>query len=499
MEKKEKESKFNRSAYKDKVTSEELKAQDKKVEDVIKTGKNDFAGFLKIENGLNKFLIFPSHENIQQMLPGGENVQNEPFVRSRQIYWLPKEVEDKDDKGEVKKDKRSGKPIMKIVNAPVYDARIHSACGRDIVDVYISMLQKRFEEEFGVDAKDKIKEAMLPVYGQYSKNPSLRVNGIVAKPSWVLYAEKIVGDTRTFGRLEIGKAVKIRINELIAMEEADAVIGSESNNPFTDIELRRALTIKYNPDANDAKLYYTTEIDSDVDKDPKSSTYKQIKFYPFSDDELEKFLSFPSLTQQYVNCYTKKDAELALKGLEIFDEKNEFGIFADDEFLDTVEELMALYPDAPTAAVEEATVPAEEDENVDKFEAMSRNELKAFNRQNKCGVVVVNNVTDDQIREKLREWEIKNEDGEESNEEETETEVEKPKTKSVNEKLPVVTNIEDTAQEDEESDIDKVFNSTPKTVKPNDKANVVSKKEKEGAKKKETPEERIARIRGTNK
>jgi len=491
---KSKESKFNRSAYKDKVTSEELKAQDKKVEDVVKTGSKDFAGFLKIENGVNKFLIFPSHENIQQMLPSGEEIKNEPFVRSRQIYWLPKEVEEKDDKGVVKLDKRSGKPIMKVINSPVYDARIHSECGKDIVDIYITMLQKKFEEEFGVDAKDRIKEKMLPVYGSFQK----RVMGIVAKPSWVLYAEKLVGDTRTFGRLEIGKAVKMRINELIAMEESGAVIGSDSNNPFTDIELRRALTIKYNSDAKEANLYYTTEIDSDIDKDQKSPTYKQVKTYPLSDDELESFLKYPSLTDQYVNCYSKRDFELALKGLELFDDKNEFGLFADDEFFDEAEALRDLYPDAPVAATEAETKEVEDDENVDKFEAMDRNELKAFNRQNKCGVAIINNVTDDQIREKLREWEKANEEESEEIEDEEE---EKPKNaKSVNEKLPVVDDIENASETDEESDIDKVLNSKPGAMKSNDKANKVDKKEKaEPAKKKEAPEERITRIRDEQK
>jgi hypothetical protein len=234
------ESKFNRNNFKNTINSGELKAADKIVEDAINARqKGDYAGFLKIEPGINKLLLYPSHESVIQMTTD-EDVKNEPFVVPKQVYWLPKEVEEKDEKGEIKKDK-NGKSIIKIKNMPVFDARIHSDAKKDIVDFYINTLKTQLEAEFGPDKKDEsiIKEKMLPIYGSYQK----KVQGIINKPTWIMYAEKMVGNQKVFGRIEIGKAVKIRLNELIAIEESNAPIGSDSNNPFTDINDRRALLV----------------------------------------------------------------------------------------------------------------------------------------------------------------------------------------------------------------------------------------------------------------
>jgi hypothetical protein len=400
------ESKFNREKFRDNTSSSSLKAADKSVENTIRTAREGhYAAFHQLEVGINKFALMPSHESIKQMMADiTEEIANEPFVVSKQIFWLPREVEDKNEKGEVKKDKK-GNAMMKTVNMPVFDARIHSDVKKDIVDVYINTFKKQLEEELGVgnDAEIAIKERMLHIFGKFSKNPNERVQGIVGKPSWIMYAEKIVGDQKTFGRLEIGKAVKMRINELIAIEEANQPIGSESNNPFTDIELRRAMTIKYNNKAEDAKLFYITEIDSDIDKDPKSPTYKQVKFYPLSDTQLEEFLEFPSLSSLYKNCYTKKDFDLAIAGLQLFDDKQEFGVFANQDFLDEAEMMRNLYPDPKAEATEEEKAELKEKED-NLFDSMDREEMKAYARQNKTGIMIHSKLLDEDLRKQLKEW-----------------------------------------------------------------------------------------------
>lgn len=397
------ESKFNRTKFKNTANSGELKAADKSVEDVIRSGqKGHYAGFLQIEPGMNKLLLYPSHEAIQQMT-SEEDIKNEPFIVPKQVYWLPREVEDKDDKGEVKKDKH-GKAITKVKNMPVYDARIHSEVKRDIVDFYINTLKKQLEDEFGTDKKSEeiIKQKMLPIFGSFQQ----KVMGIIAKPSWIMYVQKMVGDQKIFGRIEIGKAVKMRLNELIAIEEANAPIGSESNNPFTDINDRRALLVKFDDKANDARLYYTTEIDSTMDKDPKSPTYKQIATFPLSDAELEEFLNFPSLSSLYKNCYTKKDFDLALSGLVLFDDKNEFGICSNQDFLDEAEVMRNLYPD-PKEESQETEVESNKEE-VNMFDAMNRDEMKEFSRKNKTGILVHSKLLDDDLRNQLKEWDKRN-------------------------------------------------------------------------------------------
>lgn len=395
------ESKFNRSKFKDSTSSDALKAADKSVENVVRTNqRGNYAGFHTIENGINKFVLMPSHESIKQMM-SDDDIKGEPFVVPKQIFWLPREVEDKDEKGAVKKDKK-GNAIMKVINYPVMDARIHSEVKRDIVDVYINTFKKQLEEELGTgkDAEAAIKERMLIVYGSYQKH----IQGIVGKASWIMYAEKITGDQKVFGRLEIGKAVKMRINELIAIEEANMPIGTETNNPFTDIELRRALTIKYNSKAEDAKLYYITEIDSDIDKDPKSPTYKQVKFYPIPDQQLEEFLKFPSLSLLYKNCYTTKDFDYAISGLKMFDDKHELAIFSNKDFLDEAEHMRKLFPEPKEEEVVAETAGTEE-ESGDKFDNMDRDEMKEYARKNKTGIVIHSKLKDEELRDLLKDWE----------------------------------------------------------------------------------------------
>ena len=408
------ESKFNRSKFKDSVKSDELKAADKSVESIVKSSeKGNYAGFLSLEQGFNKFLLFPSHESIKQMMvENGQEIKNEPFVVSKQIFWLPREVEEKDDNGNVKKDKK-GKSIMKIVNTPIFDARIHSEAKRDIVDFYITTLKKQFADEYGTDrtAEEKIKEKMLPIYGSYAK----RVMGIVAKPSWIMYAEKLVGNQRVFGRFEIGKAIKMRINELIAIEESNQPIGSESNNPFTDIEDRRAIIIKYNKDVDDPKLVYITEIDSSFD-----SLTKVINTYPFSDSELEDFLKFPALSEMYKNSYTKKDFDLAINGLKIFDDKHEFGVFLNEDFLDEAEEMRNLYPESKEKEVVVSQSEDDEVESEDQFENMDREDLKKYSRENKTGIAIHSKLTDEDLRTQLKEWHNNNNQEEKSSEDEVE-------------------------------------------------------------------------------
>lgn len=417
------ESKFNRSKFKDSTTSAELKASDKSVEDTVKSsGSGNYTKFLDIETGYNKFLLYPSHETIQQMLPEneGKDIPSKPFIQAKSVCWVSKEVEDKDEQGNVKKDKK-GNPLMIMKRTPIFDARIHSKTGKDIVDLYITTLKKLLEEEFGTDkaAQDKIKEKMVHIYGRWSDNASMRISGIVSKPTWVVYAKKVIGSTKIFGRLEIGKAIKMRLNELIAIEEARNPIGSDSNNPFIQIDQRRALEINYNKDANDPKLIYTTEMDSSYDRDSG-----KLNFYPLTDKEMDEFLKYPSLSSLYEDSYHKGMFDTALEGLRILDDQQEYGVFANEDFVDEASMMRDLYPDVLVEDHTDAPVNAiEEDDGKNQFEKMDRDELKKFSRDNKTGIAIHSKLTDDELRNLLRNWEAGQNEAEPEVVEETKQEV----------------------------------------------------------------------------
>ena len=220
---------IDRNKFKDTTKLTDLAEQDKKVENLNQQkNQNNRAGYLTIENGENKFRIYPPHPN----------EKNNPFIQAKQIWWMPHMWEERDEDNKPVKDKK-GNPVLKKGTKRIFDARIHSLVGRDIVSEYITFLENTFKDK-GLK-EEEVAEKMLPVFGSYQK----KVNGIVGKPGWVIYCDKYdKNGNKTFGRLEMGKAVKQRLNDLISRENADEPIGTVSVNPFTDIEDGRLLIVE---------------------------------------------------------------------------------------------------------------------------------------------------------------------------------------------------------------------------------------------------------------
>lgn len=368
---------FDRSQFKKTVSVKELKAQDQAIDKVSGNKDSGYAGYHTIEDGLNRFRIYPGHISDEgKMLP---------FIMPVQRWWLSVDVENKDEK--------TGKTETKRVRKRVFDGRVHSSTGKDIVDEYIKFLEATLRKEGATN--EEVIEKTLPIYGRYSPVPKERINGIMGKPEWIMFADKIDGAAKTFGKLPIGKAAKIRLEDLISRESADEPLGSDSTNPFTDPDDGRLLEITYNKAATKAADYYKTEIDSSFNKETK-----MINLSPLSDSDLQKFMEFDSLHKQYNDCYTVEDFQTAIEGLRNLDEENNFGVFQYDEFLDICEAFSKLYPEKGAKAEKKKT---EKADGFD-FDNMTRNELKIFNRDNNCGMVITTKTSDDDIRDALYDW-----------------------------------------------------------------------------------------------
>jgi hypothetical protein len=300
-------------------------------------------------------------------------------------------IQERDAEKKPVMDKKTGQPVLKKGVKSVFDARIHSAVGKDIVNEYIELVRKKLTDEGHSDAE--VANKMLVIYGQYPNT-----KGIVGKAQWKMYVKDL--NSGEFGRLQIGKAVKQRINELIARESAGEPIGTEATNPFTELDDARALIITYDKSAKKAQDYYKTEIDTSYDK-----VTKQVKFYPLTDQDLQAFEKQPSLASIYKNSYTKADFDLALEGLRMFDAEHKFGVFESEAFLDIAESLSDLYPE-PKTKEEKAQEAVAEVVEGDEFQTMSRAQLTTFARVNKTGLIVKQTMTDDQLRNALREWQL---------------------------------------------------------------------------------------------
>lgn len=393
--------KFDRSKFKS-TSVVVAKQADQEVENLVGRGNNGpNADYHKIKLGIQYYRIYPPHPS-----DGGEL-----YAQPKCVSWLPQEVADRDKQGGILKDKK-GDVITKIQDRPMFNAKVHGGKKRDLVEEYYAFSQKVADETCATD-KEK-KNFLEPIVGGYDS----KHNGILPKQSWVMYADELTISkdkvTKVLGRLDIGKAVKNRLNTIAATESASEPLGTD---PFTNPDDGRAISITYNNKAEKPQDYYITELYAPLIAGGKG----QITLFTLTDEDLEKFEAYPSLKKMFVDVYDRKTFDNVLKGLKMFDDQHELGIFGYEEFLDICEELSSEFP----VNGEESD---EEESNGDQFDSMDRDELKGFIRDNKLGIIVNKQLDDNAVREKIREL-VKNEEELDAEEEEEQTEKEEQKDK----------------------------------------------------------------------
>jgi len=366
-------------------------------------GISDRPGFLTISVGENRFRIFPKHP------------ESKSWVYLKAVHWIPGEVRDKD--GNVKE----------VKNLPVFNSRVHAGTSKDIVEEYVEFVKKLFKDEL---PPDKFAEKLAPLT-DWKK-------GVGIQSSWVCYAKKMNPDgSGEIGRLELTPGTKEKMNALSAIESSNEPIVTD---PFTDPDDGVCVIITYNPEAKDAKgnkdmkNFYSVSLE----KKKVDRFTTQLIPTPLTDKDVEEFFKLEPLEKLYRNCYTRKDFQKAVTGLQIIDEREKYGIFQCTEFLEIVEEMSKLYPEGEDEEVEQVesnigvslpTTTVEEDEEEedtplqskgDEFDKMDRTALKAYIKTKLGGrITVMKSYTDDQIRDLIRD--MINSTDEEGEEESVET------------------------------------------------------------------------------
>lgn len=412
------------------VSVASMEAQDKELDTTLGR-KNSNSDQHKIEEGRNLFKFYPPHDT-NDPLTGKPN----PFAEPKVVVFLPAMVVDRDKDGKEIKD--GDKVRMKEGVKPVFNAKVHgkkdrygNSLTKDLVEEFIRIANERAKL---IENKEDREKYLLPIYGQYSPDPKKRVNGITYRSTWETYAEKWTGDSSKFGTLEIGKAIKNRLNKISAIEAANEPLGTD---PFTDLENGRAVAIIFNKQAEKPEDYYTTEIDNSTVEEviEGGRKIKVLKTYPVSDERLIEFSKSKPLAEIYRNAFKRRDLDLQIAGLQMLNDKNKMGICETEEFLLIVEELLAEYPEeakdvesndtddsvmttstttvqpvkattTTTTTVQEVKTDLPFDDDQDMFSVMNRDELKEFNKDNSCGIVVkpASIYSDNQFREDLRTW-----------------------------------------------------------------------------------------------
>jgi hypothetical protein len=404
---------------------------------------------LAFTNGTNKFRILPKH--------AGE----ETYAKMRCIHWVLVE----NDKGE---------QVKRTVN----NSKVHGGTKKDIIEEYIAFVKENLNAS-KKDEADKIKAVASSWDG-----------GLGMQTSWICYALKIVkGKDPEFGKLEYKTSVRDAMSANAFVEDGDEALEIE---PFTDPDTGLPIIVVYNSDAKKAADYYKTTLSKHQ--------------YPLSDEFLEFFSKKTPLSQLPEFNYRQEDFEQAVEGIRIYDENHEINLFDTDEFQAIVREVGAQYAGsvgstddgeddkkkggkgidfAKKTAAKKTAKPADdepEDEEPeeeaeaesDVFDSMDRNELKIFKRdQGIESFTVTKNMTDDEIRDKLRELVSFEEEAEEEPEEppfeeeaDEEPEEETPPAKTVKKVAATVKTVKKPAPSEEPEDDEEEAPPSKTAVKP---------------------------------
>lgn len=395
----------------------DLKKAVDKDDAMVGVSNNDY---LNLEDGKTlKIRIFPAH-------PG-----HEQFYVPKKCYWLSFPVEDGGD------NKRG----------TVLDSIVHGGTKMDLVQEYVKYAKKKYGDD-----DDKMETLTGTGMNSNALNPQY---------SWLCYASIVTPDEELHPKVwEFKKMVRDALNKLAFDEDNDEPIEVD---PFTDPDDGLVLAVKYlkKPNKKKGENYYEVDF-------AKTGKKKEAYSRAITDEELEAFSRLKPLNE-VVPRYTKKEFDRALEGLQCWDEEFDFNLFDDDEWLEIVEAVKEQYngssddddedekPKKKTVKktskkVEEEEYSEEEEEkpskksakkkveeepedseeedseeeetddeddseeeetDSDEFDDMNRKELKHYIKENELEITVKKSMSDDDIRDLIREAVADSDDEEE--------------------------------------------------------------------------------------
>lgn len=270
-----------------------------------------------VEEGRNEFRLAPPHNPLHSSyeLYRTANIDCDVPV------W---ENGEKTEKTEVKN--------RKIISATVHSESLKKlGVDGDPLELYVKLVKDHAFSE--IKDKDKRNKYLAPING-YRGAQGKWVWGITAKNSFLAYAWSKDGE---LGKVELYSAWVRDMDKLAAELEVEGDVIEV--DPFSNIDEGYPLII--NKDKVDGKWVYT--IGKGEPSRAKKETYDEFfERTALTDGQLTGLSKLPSLNSSYVNSYQLRDFELALNGLKMFDEKNNFGIFNDDSFLDKLEAIQVI-------------------------------------------------------------------------------------------------------------------------------------------------------------
>lgn len=324
---------FDRSKFK-KTSIEEITVVEKKVNATMGS-----------QGGYTQFISPVEGENIFRILPSTKGICYAPLKTSK----LKVEKINYDENG-----KKVG---TEIKESNVFCADVHGPNllkGKDPIVTYISYVQKKAEEEIQ-DAKEREKY-LFPINGGYVKGSW--VFGIAPMLAYVTYV--VPSDSNEIRKLQLRPAWLKRMKEISIEQSEDDTL---SLDVFSGVDDGYPLRIVVGKDSKGKKKTYTL---SAVTPKKSQSWEEFFEENAISDEILEELSELTPLSDIYIDSYGVKDFKMALDGLKRFDEEIGYDIFADDAFLNELDEMASMLPE------DETEDPDEEDETPKRRPATSK-------------------------------------------------------------------------------------------------------------------------------
>jgi hypothetical protein len=324
---------FDRSKFK-KTSIEEITVVEKKVN-----------ATMGLQGGYTQFISPVEGENIFRILPSVKGICYAPLKTSK----LKVEKINYDENG-----KKVG---TEIKESNVFCADVHGPNllkGKDPIVTYISYVQKKAEEEIQ-DAKEREKY-LFPINGGYVKGSW--VFGIAPMLAYVAYV--VPSDSNEIRKLQLRPAWLKRMKEISIEQSEDDTL---SLDVFSGVDDGYPLRIVVGKDSKGKKKTYTL---SAVTPKKSQSWEEFFEENAISDEILEELSELTPLSDIYIDSYGVKDFKMALDGLKRFDEEIGYDIFADDAFLNELDEMASMLPE------DETEDPDEEDETPKRRPATSK-------------------------------------------------------------------------------------------------------------------------------
>lgn len=324
---------FDRSRFKG-VSLSKISEGVKEAEQNSKTAKPSTpAGQTKyhqIEEGDNWFKIAPAHDP-----------DDSPYV--------PIAMSNLECEGDVWKDgEKTGE--KEVRNRKVFIATVHSPkdskgkliVSKDPVETYLTYLNAKMNEEYS--DKEEREKKMAPVRGFRAKDGKwvFGINPDHKIACWAWGADKEIG------RLDLSKKQFKDMEKLSLREGADEAIHSDI---FVDLEEGYPVVITKTVEKQGSmnKTSYSVALDQPKKRENWEDFFQRV--IP-TDSQIEQWQAKKPLKDLYVGAYKESDFNMAVDGLQRFDEKWGYGIFEDQEFLNELQEISDMVDKLPTEKTE---------------------------------------------------------------------------------------------------------------------------------------------------